>query len=342
MGVKLTELLKIKEINFDDLKGKTVAIDASNHLYQFLSSIRERDGSLLKDSKGQVTSHLVGLFSRTTNLMQKNIKLVYVFDGKVPELKHAETARRKSIKIEAQKKYEDAAERQDVEEMKKYASRTSRLTPEMIAEAKKLLLALGIPIVQAPAEGEAQASYMTQKDVYAIASQDADSLIFGAKRVIRNLSITGKKKMPGKLNYTDVSPELIILKENIEHLNITQDQLIALSILIGTDYNTGGIKGIGPKNALKLVKEYKTDFDAMFKHAKWDEHFGYSWKEVFDTIKNMPVTDDYSLNWGKINKDEVVKLLVHEHDFSLERVNSSLEKAAEAEKAQKSSLAKWF
>lgn len=342
MGVKLTELLKIKEINFDDLKGKTIAIDASNHLYQFLSSIRERDGSLLKDSKGQVTSHLVGLFSRTTNLMQKNIKLVYVFDGKVPELKHAETARRKAVKIDAQKRYEAAAEQQDVEEMKKYASRTSRLTPEMIAEAKKLLLALGIPIIQAPAEGEAQASYMTQKDVYAIASQDADSLIFGAKRVIRNLSITGKKKMPGKLSYADVSPERIILKDNLEHLNITQDQLIALSILIGTDYNTGGIKGIGPKNALKLVKEYKTDFDAMFKHTKWDEHFDYPWKEVFDTIKNMPVTDDYSLAWGKINKDEVIKLLVHEHDFSLERVNSSLDKAAEAEKAQKSSLTKWF
>ncbi len=342
MGVKLTALLKIRELSFDELNNKVVAIDASNHLYQFLSSIRERDGSLLKDSKGNVTSHLVGLFSRTTNLMQKNIKLVYVFDGKVPELKHAETQRRKHIKIEAQKKYEDAAERQDVAEMKKYAARTSRLTPEMIAEAKKLLYALGLPVVQAPAEGEAQAAYMTQKDVYAVASQDADSLVFGAKRVVRNLSITGKKKMPGKLNYADVSPELIVLKDNLEHLGITPAQLIALSILIGTDYNTGGIKGIGPKNALKLVKEYKDDFDAMFKHAKWDEQFSHPWKDVFDTIKNMPVADDYSLKWGKINKDEVVNVLVHEHDFSLERVNSTLEKAGEIEKAQKSSLAKWF
>src|SRR3989339_157274 len=117
MGVAITELLVKKEIEIDDLKGKVIIVDAPLFLYQFLTTIRSRDGSLLMDSKGNVTSHLTGLFTRTANLMQKGLKLVYVFDGKVPDLKKEERAKRKELKLEAAKKFEEAKKKEDLDEM---------------------------------------------------------------------------------------------------------------------------------------------------------------------------------------------------------------------------------
>jgi len=158
MGTQIKCILKSNVISLNDLTNKTLVIDSYNFLYQFLTTIRSRDGSLLMDSKGNITSHLVGLFSRTTRLMQNNIKLIFVFDGKPPELKEKERERRKNIKINAEKEYKKAVEEENIEEMKKYASRTSRLTEEMIDDSKKLISALGLPIIQAPSEGEAQAA----------------------------------------------------------------------------------------------------------------------------------------------------------------------------------------
>jgi flap endonuclease-1 len=333
MGVQITDLLVREEITVEALSNKKISVDAFNTLYQFLSTIRQRDGSLLTDSKGRVTSHLSGLFARTTNLMQKNIKLAFVFDGKTPELKKKERERREAIKVEAEVKHQLAVEREDIEEMKKYASRTSRLNSEMIAESKKLLEALGIPVIQAPSEGEAQAARMVKNgDVYALASQDADCLLFGTPILIRNLSVTGRRKRPGKLAYEAVSPEMIKLDVTLDSLKINRRQLIALGMLVGTDYNIGGIKGIGPKNALKLVKEYNNDFDKLFEHAKWDDFFDVKWKEVFDLIENMPVTDDYKLEWKEPDVEKVKKILCDEHDFSAERVESSLSKITEVKK----------
>ena len=136
MGVALTELLLIKEINLEFLQNKILVVDAPMWLYQFLSSIRQRDGSLLTDSKGQVTSHLMGLMTRLSNLTQQNTKLAFVFDGEPPKLKHLTLEKRKDIKNEAEKKFEKAKEKADEDLMKKYAARTSRLTEEMIEEAK--------------------------------------------------------------------------------------------------------------------------------------------------------------------------------------------------------------
>ena len=243
MGVAITELLIKKEIELDELSGKTIVIDAPIQLYQFLSSIRGRDGSLLSDSKGEVTSHLIGLSSRIPKLMEKNIRLAYVFDGKVPDLKKKERVRRKELKIEAEKKYHEAVKKEDLEEMKKYAARTTRLTPSMIEEAKKLIEALGIPIIDAPSEAEAQASYIVKNgDAWAVGTNDADVLMFGAPRLIRNLSIVGKRKKTSKLAYETISPELVDLAENLNNLGMDNDQLIALSMLVGTDFNVGGIR----------------------------------------------------------------------------------------------------
>ncbi len=326
MGVALTELLLIKEIDLEFLYNKVLVVDAPMWLYQFLSSIRQRDGSLLTDSKGKVTSHLIGLSARISNLIQQDIKLAFVFDGEPPKLKHLTLEKRKEIKLEAEKKFKQAKEKADEELMKKYASRTSRLTDEMIDEAKKLIEAFGLPVIDAPSEAEAQASLIVKNnDAYALATNDADALLFEAPLIIRNLNMAGKKKKTNKLSYETVKPDLINLEENLKHLGIEQEQLIVLAMLIGTDYNNGGIKGIGPKTALKLVKEYKTDFDRLFNEAKWNEFFDFSWQEVFALIKNIPVNENYHLKWKEIDEEKIMKLLVDKHDFSEERVKNQVE-----------------
>lgn len=324
MGVQITELLVRREISISELKGRVVAVDAFNHLYQFLSTIRQRDGSLFTDSGGNVTSHLIGLLSRTSALLRSGLRLVYVFDGAVPELKHAEVRRRSLIKEDSERLYREAESASDIEGMRKYASRTSRLTPEMVGEAKRLLSALGVPCVDAPSEGEAQAAYMAKRgDCYAVASQDADCLLFGAPLLVRNLSVTGRKKLAGKIAFQDVSPEIISLKDNLSNLGISHEQLICLAMLVGTDYSSGGVKGVGPKTALKLVREYKLP-ERIFEAAKWNENVSVPWQDVFSLISNMPVTERYEIKFSGVDRDSVLKLLCDVHGFSADRVESSL------------------
>jgi len=343
MGLAITEILTPKTIKIEDLKNKTLAVDTYNLLYQFLSSIRQADGSLLQDSKGRVTSHLSGLFHRVIKLMGYNMKFIFCFDGEAPELKHREQERRKEIKIEAQKKYEEAAKKEDLEEMKKFAARTSRLTSEMVEDAKELIRALGQCVVKAPSEGEAQASHIVKKgDADYVLSQDADCLMFGAPKLVKNLTISGKRKKPGAYAYDEVPPEVIELKDVLAELDISQEQLIILGILVGTDYNVGGIKGIGPKKALALIKKKGNDYDAIFKEAKWDEAFDYPWKEVFDAIKHMRVTDDYKLRWEQVNKEKIIELLVDNHDFSRERVGNALAKLEESNDIKQKGLGEFF
>lgn len=341
MGVQITELLSRKFISLDELKNKTLAIDSSIFLYQFLTTIRQRDGSLLTDSKGNVTSHLTGLFSRNCNLIKNGLKLIYVFDGKPPVLKKAENKDRKRKKQEALAKYKIAKKKKDIVEMKKFAARTTRLTTKMVEEAKSLIQAFGLPVIQAPSEGEAQASYLVKKkEAYAVASQDSDSLLFECPILIRNISVAGKKKKINTMVYETIRPELINLKDTLTKLNISQDQLIALGMLVGTDYNPGGIKGIGKKNALKLVKKYPHNLDNLFSDVKWDFFFSVDWQDVFNLFKHMPVNKDYSILFKEIDKEKIIKILVDEHDFSLERVEKQLNELLK-EKKQKG-LGDWF
>jgi flap endonuclease-1 len=342
MGSKINELFEGKKIGLDDLSGKTIVVDSYNQLYMFLSSIRGADGSYLQDSHGNITSHLSGLFSRFTNLMRHDIKFIFVFDGKPPELKTKERERRAQIKQEAELKFEEAKKEGNLEEMKKFASRTSKLSKEMLDDAKELITALGCPIVQAPSEGEAQAAHLVKKgEAYALLSQDADSLAFGSELLVKNLTISHRRKRPGSFDYVDVEPELISLHDTLNVIGIDQEQLIVLSILTGTDYNYGGIKGIGPKNALKLVKQYGKDFDALFKEVKWEEHFEVSWKEIYEFIKHCPTTDDYKLKFDYPNREKVIEILVEKHDFNRERVEKTID-ALHKNKPKEESLSKWF
>jgi len=337
MGVKLGEIVPKEEISWDLLKGKTLAVDASNVFYQFVSSIRQPDGTPLSDSRGRVTSHLVGLFSRIPNLIGKGIKLCFVFDGKAPELKKRERERRHTLKVRAAEKYEEAKEREDIEAMGKYARQVSMINSDMIEEAKELIKALGIPVVQAPSEAEAQAAYMCRKkDVWAVASQDYDALLHRAPRVVMNLTLSQRKRLPSG-GYVKVTPELVEFNKLLDKLEITDDQLIVLAILVGTDYNVKGVKGIGPKKALQLVQSGKS-FDEIF--SSLDVKF--DWKEIFDLFKNMAVTDDYKIEFGDIDEQKIKEILVEEHDFSKERVESTLKKLKEYMNPEQTGLNKWF
>src|SRR6266699_3934437 len=212
MGVDLADIIPRNKTSLDDLKGKTFAVDAYNALYQFLAIIRGPTGTPLMDRTGRVTSHLSGLLYRTTNLAERGIRLVYVFDGVPPALKETEIKRRRAVKEEATVKYEAAISRGEVEEAKKYAQATASLKDMMVEDAHRLLEYLGVPYVQAPSEGEAQAAYMASRgDVWAAVSQDYDSLLFGATRLVRNLAISGKRKLPMREAYVQVDPEMIEL-----------------------------------------------------------------------------------------------------------------------------------
>ncbi len=328
MGLQFKEIVVKKEISIKDLYGKILAVDSMNLLYQFLTTIRAPDGSALTDKNGKVTSHLIGLFYRTTSLMEEGLKLAFVFDGKAPEIKQKTWEKRTQVKAEASLRLKEATEAENMEDMRKYASRTAILTPEMKEEAKKLLKALGLPVIQAPSEGEAQTAYMVKSGkAYASVSQDYDNLIFGCPLLIRNLSIEGKRKKAGKFAYQTVKPEMLLLSEVLSNLKSDLDQLIVLAILVGTDYNPGGVKGIGPKKGLKLLHQHGHEFEQLFAEVEWAKHYPeLTWKEIFDTIKHIPVTDEYKLDWNKVDEKEVLKLLVEEHGFGEERVKERLEK----------------
>ena len=343
MGVQLGDLVKKKEVTFEQLRNRVVAVDAFNTIFQFLTTIRQIDGTPLMDSKGRVTSHLSGLFYRFNNLLSQGIKPIFVFDGQAPKLKHAEQAAREARKQEAHKKYEDAKAREELEEMAKFARQTSRLSKEMVEESKHLLEAMGLPCVQAPSEGEAQAAFIVQRgDAYAVASQDFDSLLFGSPLLLQNLTLAKKRKIA--MGFVEVKPAMISLKEVLQELELTQEQLILLGILVGTDYNPGGYKGIGPKKALDLIHQEKSAgkvFAAAEKAAKAPIEFDP--QEVLETFLKIPTTKEYKVKFSQADEEKVKKILCGEHDFSEERVSSALEKLKHArEKASQAGLEKWF
>jgi len=338
MGLQISEIVPKKEIEISDLRGKTLAVDAFNVIYQFLSTIRQPDGTPLMDSKNRITSHLSGLFYRNINLLQEGIKLIYVFDGKPPAEKNLTREYREEAKDMAKEKYEKAKDEEDVESMGKYARQIVHLDKEKISESKELLKAMGIAIIEAPGEGEAQASYISRNEdnVYAIASQDFDCLIFEAPRLIQNLTLARKRKTIS--GYVEIKPQLIELKNVLRELDINQEQLTCLAVLCGTDYNPGGVKGIGPKKALKLVKENKTPekiFEAVSSLGKKVSYsVDFDWRRIFDLMKNPEVNKNYKIDFPEINFKEIKKILM-EHDFSEERIDNSLSKLNELKEAKK-------
>jgi flap endonuclease-1 len=346
MGLSIREIIPRKEIEISSLKGKTVCVDAFNSLYQFLSSVRQADGTPLMDDEKRITSHLSGIFYRNLALLEQGIKLVYVFDGKAPELKAKTHKKRKEARDVASERYEIAKQEEDLAKMKSYSSQLLRLDDDMIKESKELLKAMGIEIVQAPSEGEAEAAYLCQKkeEVYASVSQDYDSLLFGAPILIRNLTLARKRKTFS--GYVEVKPEEIILEDVLKGMGIGLDQLICLGILVGTDYNPKGIPRIGQKKALGIVKEFITP-EKIFESVKekiddLDEEDRFDWRVIFDLFHKHEVKDA-DFKFGKFDEKKIKEILVEEHNFSEERVEKQLERLRKIEEGKKQTgLGKWF
>lgn len=343
MGVNLRAIVPKTVAKLEDLSGKSIAIDAYNALYQFLAIIRQPDGTPLKDSTGKITSHLSGLLYRTSNLVKMGIKPIYVFDGIPPGLKEIEIKRRMKAKEEAFVKYEQALAKGKVEEARMYAQATSRLKDYMEEDSKRFLSLMGIPWIQAPSEGEAQAAHITrQGDSDYCASQDYDSLLFGAPKLIRNVTVSGRRKLPGKNVYINVVPEVVELSNVLKECGITYEQLIDVAILIGTDFNPDGIKGLGPKTALKLIKEHENLENAL-PHLK-NAEFPAEPQRIREIFLHPKVRADYKLEWKELDMEGVVDFLCREKDFSEDRVRKALEKMQEGIKKLKgrTTLEKWF
>ena len=335
MGLNIAEIIPRKAIQFSELKGKTIAIDAYNTIYQFLSTIRQPDGTPLMDSKKRVTSHLSGLFYRNINLLSEGIKLIYVFDGIPPKLKYGIIGRREEAKDSAKEKYEKARDKEDVEAMGKYARQLVKLTPEILQDSKDLVEALGIAIVEAPSEGESQAAEIAKHSCYTVGSQDYDSLLFGAPRLIQNLTLARKRKTVS--GYIYISPELIELEHVLNTLQINLDQLICLGILVGTDYNPGGIRGIGQKKALDIVRKYREPY-LIFKSIEAmmeKQENKFDWQEIFELFHKPEIIKNPKIDFPKLDEKKIKKILVQEHDFSEERVSSALEKLHELQEKKK-------
>ncbi len=345
MGVDIGELAVKNPISLQSLAGKAIAIDAFNTIYQFLSSIRQEDGTPLMDFKGRITAHLSGIFYRNARLMENGIKPIYVFDGTPPRFKRRTTEERAKNKKEAEEKWKKALEEERFDDAKKYAQATARLTQEMVGESKRLLSAMGIPYVEAPSEGEAQASVMVKNGLaYAASSQDYDSLLFGSPILLRNVTLTGRRKIPRQDRYVLIEPEEIKLEETLKALGINREMLIMAGLLIGTDFNEG-IKGIGPKTAMKIIKEIK-DLKQLenFVYEKYHYEFEADIQEIYEFFMNPPYKSVDRIRWESINEGQVKDMLVKEHDFSEERVMRTLDAMQKSmkEKNSQSRLERWF
>ncbi len=337
MGSDIGDLFEKESVNLNFFSGTKISIDAFNTIYQFLSIIRQPDGSPLKDSEGRVTSHLSGLLYRISNMVEVGIKPVFVFDGEPPEFKKREIEERIDRKLEMEEKLIAAKERGE-KDLKKYAQATARIDEYIVESSKKLLELIGIPVVQAPSEGEAQAAYMTLKgDTEYTCSQDYDSLLFGSPKLGRNLAITGKRKLPGRNVYIDVKPEVIDLNKNLKRIEITREQLVDIAILVGTDYNEG-IKGIGAKKAYNLIKKHGS-IDEVLKNLNVEID---NLNEIREFFLHPPVTDEYDLKFSKPDSDGIIEFLCESHDFSKERVEKAVEKLQKGLEASQLTLERWF
>ncbi len=330
MAVELGPLVsEVKEpISLDDLSGKTIAIDAYNTIYQFLSIIRGPDGTPLKDSRGNVTSHLSGLFYRTINLLEHKITPIFVFDGIPPALKQRTIEARMARRKEAAAEWEKALKKGMLEEARTHAMASTRINKEIVQSSKELLGYMGIGCMQAPSEGEAQAARLTRDGlVDASATQDYDIFLFGADVAVRNLTISGRRKLPRKNVFVEITPERVELKRLLSHLGLSQKQLIWLGMLMGTDFNEG-IEGVGPKTALKIVKGRKSLKEIVdYVNEKYKGGFEVDPQEVEDTF-TKPETHGMSrgeiasaLKGAKADKAKIIRFLCDEHEFSLERVD---------------------
>ncbi|KAJ4840453.1 Elongation of fatty acids protein 2 [Turnera subulata] len=339
MGIKgLTKLLAdnapkaMKEQKFESYFGRKIAIDASMSIYQFLIVVGRSGTEMLTNEAGEVTSHLQGMFTRTIRLLEAGIKPVYVFDGKPPELKKQELAKRYSKRTDATEDLAEAVEAGNKEDIEKYSKRTVKVTKQHNDDCKRLLKLMGVPVVEAPSEAEAQcaalcklgkARFLLLYDhlVYAVASEDMDSLTFGAPRFLRHLMDPSSRKIP--VMEFEVSKIL-------EELNLSMDQFIDLCILSGCDY-CDSIRGIGGQTALKLIRQHGSIESILDNINKERYQIPEDWpyqeaRQLFKEPAVLVDEQELDIKWSAPDEEGLLAFLVNENGFNNERVTKAIEK----------------
>lgn len=334
MGVKLQDIVLRKVLDFQTLEGKIIAIDAPNIIMGLFNFARKNpDGTyagLILDRTQRPISHLYGLLYRINFYYTKKIFPIFCFDGRDSELKKIITKDRLNDFRFTQKWYEEAIKSGDKTAARQIALSKEYMWQNIILESKQLLGALGVPYMESPASAESQCASLVKEGIAHYSnSQDFDSLLFGCPNMIQNLSKSLRRKVQRKWTYTKITPLSVDLRKNLKKLEINQFQLVDLALLVGTDYFPG-IKGIGPKKALKYIKNHKQIENVItLVNEKYD--VSTLTTEVIKTVRKIFLFPEVNKSteifyWNLPNKPNVVDLLCKEHHLNRERVENNLEK----------------
>jgi flap endonuclease-1 len=323
LGVNLTPIIMRKPMSLESFRGMSFAVDANQMLYQFLALIRKPDGTFFTDPRGNVTSHLIGFAFRVTRLVcDYNMRFIFVFDGKPPLLKLRELDERRMRREKALAEWRLALKEGRLAEAFSKAVSSTRLTNAMVEDTKALLSAMGFPFIEAPSDAEAQAALIVQKgDAYAVAGRDYDTLLYGSPRLVRNLAIRSTEFYPSKGYSKVLKPELIEVEEALSRLGVTREQLIDIAILVGTDFNEG-VKGIGPKKALQLIKKHGRIENIPRSILKPPDNY----EEVRKVFLQPEVKERYDVKHTRLDEEKLLEFLYFEKEFSKKRVDKLIER----------------
>lgn len=326
--MNLTPLIFREKVGLEGITGKTLAVDTLNAVYQFLALVRDRKGELMRNERGLATSHLIGLATRYSKLALDNgCRFIFVFDGPPHPLKKREIERRREIKVKALEEYRRLREAGEYEKAFSKAIVAVSLDEWIIESSRKLIELMGFPIVDAPADAEAQAAFMvSQGEAWAVSSQDWDSLLYGSPRLVRYITLTGFEWLPSKQVARKLEPELAELEKNLAALGVSRRQLVEIAVLSGTDFNDG-VKGIGPRKAYKLIKTYGS-LDRLPSNIR--KALPENYRDIVELFLNPPIREDYSLKFRGPDEGRLYRFLVDENNFSRKRAELVVERLRRA------------
>ncbi|MBC7092245.1 MAG: flap endonuclease-1 [Nitrososphaeria archaeon] len=323
MGVRLSPLVKSRKISLSTLSNKIIAFDANNLLYQFLALVRMPDGTLFKDHRGRITSHLLGASLRITRLMiDYQIKPILIFDGTPNILKLKVLEERRVQRAKALKEWEEEIRRGNLRKAFSKAVVSATLSKDLVNDSVDMFKLMGLPVIFAPEDAEAQAAYMCERNmVWAVATQDYDALLYGSPKIVRYVTIQGTDFLPSKKIVKPLEPELISLDETLKALDLTREQLVDVAILVGTDFNKG-VKGVGPRKAYNLIKIYGSIENIPPEKINGQIEYVNEIREIFLSPK---ITKEYSISFEKPQIDKLIEFY-RDRNFSENNIEKIVER----------------